>query len=100
MHIEIENRNSRSLVTLSGEFTIYSAVKFKQQLVGTISECESLEIELSNVSEFDSAGLQLLALLKREADALGRPIRFSGHSASVREVLNLCELNEIFDANV
>ena len=97
MNIKIESLKNGSRVTLSGEVTIYSAAKLKEQLLDVIHASRTLEIDLSNVSEFDSAGLQLLALAKREADALDRPIHFSSHSESVQEVLNLYDLNEIFD---
>jgi anti-anti-sigma regulatory factor len=46
--------------------TIYQAQAQKEQLLAALAATEHLELDLSAVTEMDTAGLQLLLLLKRE----------------------------------
>ena len=77
---------------IDGELTIYRAAELKQTLLAAVAEHAELEVDLSQVSEFDSAGLQLLLLAKREAGAAGRTLRLVDHSPAVVEVLDLFDL--------
>lgn len=77
---------------IEGELTIYRAAELKQTLLAAVAEHAELEVDLSQVSEFDSAGLQLLLLAKREAGAAGRTLRLVDHSPAVVEVLDLFDL--------
>ena len=47
-----------------------------------------LEIDLSAVGEIDTAGFQLLVLVKREAQRLGKQAHIVAHSEAVRELLD------------
>jgi anti-sigma B factor antagonist len=77
---------------IEGELTIYRAAELKQTLLAAVAANEAVEVDLSQVSEFDSAGLQLLLLAKREAGATGRSLRLVDHSPAVVEVLELFDL--------
>jgi len=80
------------VLRIEGELTIYRAVELKQVLLAAVAANEAVEVDLSQVSEFDSAGLQLLLLAKREAGATGRSLRLVDHSPAVVEVLELFDL--------
>ena len=64
------------------------------------SQCElcvcnvasEVEVDLSAVGEIDSAGVQLMGAAKREAALRQKALRFSGHSPTVIDVLELCKL--------
>lgn len=90
------NRISANRLRLDGDLTIYEAAELKTALLTALEEEPTLEIDLSGVDELDTAGLQLLLLLKNEAQAEGRHVRFTQHSHSVREVLDLCDLAAVF----
>lgn len=60
-----------------------------------VQPCER-EINLSEVSEMDSAGLQILILAKREAERHGTSLRLNGHSRAVLDVLDMCNLASYF----
>jgi anti-anti-sigma factor len=77
---------------IEGELTIYRAAELKQTLLAAVAANEAVDVDLSQVSEFDSAGLQLLLLAKREAGATGRTLRLVDHSPAVVEVLELFDL--------
>ena len=44
------------------------------------------------IGEIDTAGLQLLILLKKEAQRAGKTISIVAHSQSVRAVIDFCKL--------
>lgn len=85
-----------SRVALAEDFTIYSAAQNKENLLGQLDSSQGLELDLSGVEEMDSAGLQVLMLLKREADNRGKPLHLINHSQAVVEVFELLDLAGYF----
>ena len=83
-------------VTLSEDMTIYNAATQKQTLIKALMGCERLEIDLSGVSEIDTAGFQLLVLVKREARRLNKQAHIVAHSEAVREVLDFYNMAAAF----
>jgi len=81
---------------ITGEMTIYTAAEQKGQLLAFIESGESLEINLSQVSELDTAGTQLLILAKQEAASAKKRLRFVMHSNAVLDVLELANLTTVF----
>ena len=77
---------------IEGELTIYRAAELKQTLLAAVAEHAAVEVDLSQVAEFDTAGLQLLLLAKREAGAAAHELRLVNHSPAVLEVLELFDL--------
>lgn len=80
---------------LCEDMTIYQAAGQKQTLVEQLTalgDSGTLELDLSAVSEIDTAGIQLLILAKREAARLGKQVRFVAHSPAVREVVDFYNL--------
>ena len=57
-------------LTVHEDMTIYHALDLKQRLMGALEANANLELDLAQVSEIDTAGLQLLILTKREAARL------------------------------
>ena len=55
---------------------------------------------VSQVTEIDSAGLQLLVAAKLEALIRDKQLHFVGHSKPVLEVLDLCDLGGFFGDQV
>lgn len=81
---------------ITGEMTIYTAAEHKDQLLAFIESGHALEINLSQVSELDTAGLQLLILAKQEAVHSQKKLRFIMHSNAVLDVLELANLTSAF----
>lgn len=77
---------------LDQDLTIYNANDIKQRLTAALAEGDGLELDLTKVSEMDTAGVQLLLFLKKEAQRLGKEARIVGHSAEVRETLDFLSL--------
>lgn len=89
-HVECTADSCR--VRLEGELTIYTARELKDTLLATVARGLPMEVDLSGVTEMDSAGMQLLILLKREMRARGLRLDLAGHSPVVTEVIDLMNL--------
>ena len=89
-----------SRITIVGEMTIYNAMELKDKLLLSLAQCETVEMNLVGVSEIDSAGLQLLLMLKTEAAVRNKTLSITSHSPAVLDVLDLCELEGFFGDNV
>jgi anti-sigma B factor antagonist len=98
MTVNTENENDVVRLTLEGEVTIYTAHQTKQLLLDGLARAQTVEANLSGVTEFDSAGLQLLLLAHAEAVRSQKPFHIVGSSAAVDEVIRLCHLNTFFDS--
>ena len=83
-------------LSVENEMTIYTAVQQRKQLVEFLSSGSELEISLTKVDEIDTAGLQLLILIKHEAAQANKSLRFVMHSAAVLDVLELTNLTSVF----
>lgn len=83
-------------LSISEDMNIYNAIPQKGQLIEALDHCHDLEIDLSLVGEIDTAGFQLLLLIKREATRRGKTARIVAHSAPVREVLDFFNMAAYF----
>jgi anti-sigma B factor antagonist len=83
-------------LALDGELTIYRAAELKPTLLDALSAARGLTLSLAAVTEIDSAGVQLLIMLKQAALAGGRTLRLVAHSQAVLEVFELLDLGAYF----
>lgn len=81
---------------IEGEMTIYRAQELKQMLLEPLQPHVMLEVNLSGVTELDTAGLQLLLLAKRTALKQEGKLRLIGHSPAVLNVFDLLNLAAYF----
>jgi anti-anti-sigma factor len=96
MAITIENAEGHCKIAIDGEMTIFNAQELKTSLLTPLPEHDDIEVDLSKVIEIDSAGLQIMVLLKLEALSRDKMLRFTGHSPAVREIIDLCDLGAFF----
>jgi anti-anti-sigma factor len=81
---------------LDGPMTVYNAVEIKVQLMDALNSAGILEIDLSHVTEMDTAGFQLLVMAKRESQRLGQTLRIVAHSRPVRDVIHFYNMDAFF----
>jgi anti-sigma B factor antagonist len=81
---------------VQGSMTIYEAAAHKHALLDALAEATEMEIDLSSVAEMDTAGLQLLILVKRESLSAGKPLRLAGHSEVTLDVIDRYKLAGYF----
>lgn len=85
-------------LVVEGAMTIYEADAIKHELLSALSAGPGLMIDLSLVDEIDTAGLQLLILVQREAAGGAKPLQIGARSAAVDEVFQRYGLGDAFDA--
>ncbi len=83
-------------MVLDSEMTIYNAGDLKQKLFDALLQAQALEIDLSQVREIDTAGIQLLMMAKRESQSRGCSLAIVAHSQAVREALDFYNLAAFF----
>lgn len=81
---------------MEGELTIYTAQETKKALLDALHDHPLLAVDLSSVTELDTAGIQLLMLSKQEAEREGKEIRFVSPSQAAKELIGLYELTSYF----
>ena len=89
----MENDPKVNRIEIRGELSIFTAAALRQQLLDALDGETDVEVDLSAVSEMDSAGMQLMVAAKREAGTRNKSLRFTGHSPAVFDILELCDLS-------
>ena len=96
MPITTEIANKACRIQVQGDMTIYTALDLKQELVSCLGRADRFELDLSQVNEMDTAGLQLLILLKRETARQGKQLAISGHGTAATEVIDTFNMAGFF----
>lgn len=85
--------SATATLPIEGEFTIYRAAEWHGALVQALAQAQgALTLDLGQVSEMDSAGVQLLMAAKKTARAAGVALHLVGHSPAVLEVFQTLDL--------
>jgi anti-sigma B factor antagonist len=84
------------ILSIAGEMTIYRAGELKQELLAALAREQQLDVDLSQVSELDTAGVQVLLVTKQAAIAQHKQLRLVGHSAAVLDVFSVLNLSSTF----
>ena len=92
MPLVCEIVNEAAQVSIDGELTIYTAAELSAQLLPRLGATPQMQVDLSQITEMDGAGLQLLVMLGREASRAGTALTLTGHSKAVLETLQLTGL--------
>lgn len=77
---------------MEGELTIHNAADRRAVLLATVEAGGELDLDLSAVTELDTAGLQLLLLAQREAGRSGGRLAITATSRPVADVLAIAHL--------
>ena len=81
-----------TVLCIKGELTIFRASELKPALLDSTLR----EIDLSDVTDIDTAGVQLLMLAKKTAQTAQRELRLVAHSPVVIEVFELLNVAAYF----
>ena len=71
MNIGETRQGAAACLAVEGEMTIYRAAELHPALRDAVRTQDAPALDLSAVTEFDSAGVQLLLVARREAGRLG-----------------------------
>jgi anti-anti-sigma factor len=80
-------------LVIQGELTIFRAAELKPLL---LDDPALAEVDLSQVTEIDTAGIQLLMMAKKQAQARGHDVHLVGHSPPVIDVFERLNLAAFF----
>jgi anti-sigma B factor antagonist len=94
--IQEAKHNGQSALKLIGELTIYSASEAKKGLAKCSDKKAPQELDLSGIEEIDTAGVQVLLWVKREALGHKKALAFVNHSVAVVEAFDLLKVTSIF----
>lgn len=76
--------------------TIYNASELKDIIFPLLTDSRELEINLADVTEIDSAGVQLLMLARKERAERDQTLKLTKHSSEVLDVFELMDLLTYF----
>lgn len=85
-----------SRVAITEDLTIYNAIAQKQALLDQVQEHALIELDLSQVSQIDTSGIQLLMLAKRECQKRDKTLNIVAHSPAVHELMDFYNIAGFF----
>ncbi len=96
MSIKIENDEEKTSLYIDGELTIYTAQEYAQSIISafntTSAANKNLELDMSNVEEIDTSGLQILAAMAKELTNNGCEMQIISASDVVKEALETSQI--------
>lgn len=95
-----ESAQGSRQIFINGELTIYTASEWRDKLINEMTGNDDIQLELAEVSEIDSAGLQLLLAVQRQAAGEGRQLHFGQCSSVVRALLDFAQLMQSLNVNM
>lgn len=95
MGLEITQQDSTAQVVVQDEMTIYTAALQWEELHPMLAKIKALQLDLSPVSEIDSAGVQLLLALRQACQRLHNTFAITACNDEVRERLTLLHLSSL-----
>lgn len=92
-----KNENWCVISLEDNELTIYKIQDSLEFINREIGDCENIELNLRDISEFDTSGIQLLISLKNYTKRTDKMLNISSLSSSVEELLTLYNLKSYFE---
>ncbi|MGZ3236255.1 MAG: STAS domain-containing protein [Burkholderiaceae bacterium] len=89
-------KDGAAVLCVEGDLAIYRASDLKKSLLNALMENDTLEVNLSAVTEIDTAGVQILIMLKQIAERKNKGLRLVAHSEAVSDVFDLLNLAPYF----
>lgn len=81
---------------LHGDLNIYAVDTLKPELLKRLDGATTVELDLQYVTEIDTAGMQLLLLLKHTALRHGKQLRLVRHSQAAADTIQFLGLGDFF----
>src|SRR5262245_43833243 len=92
MNIQVKLDGELVQIKIAAALNIYVAAEAKEQLLNALKQGQEVEVDLSELEELDTAGVQLMLMLKHEAQRANKACLFMHHGPAVREVMDLLNL--------
>lgn len=92
----IQKRNNSTEIAISGELNIYCAMEVYQQHFQQIKLKELTLLKLGDISEIDTAGVQLLIMLMKIISEQNSRYQITSLGEALTDYSNLFQLNRYF----
>jgi anti-sigma B factor antagonist len=86
---EIKKDDEKVLFSIEGDLSIYSVKELKNSLETYFENIKNIEFDLSAVDKVDTAGFQLLEMLKKEVAAKDKTFSIINPSNEIIRIFNL-----------
>lgn len=96
MRINLTIQKGRIKARLSDALNVACVAQARDHLSQVLQGGDAYEINLAGITEFDTAGVQLLLAVRKESQANGKSCEFVTPSASVLETFKLLGLESVF----
>ncbi len=83
---QIENNRKITLI-LEGNLSIYEACALRERVISSLRDAGTLELDLTDIRECDTSGLQILCSAKKTADKKGGRIVITGIPRVVEDAM-------------
>lgn len=97
MSIDVHQDPAGCHIRIDDELTIYTASVVNSAIRDALAANDKVAIDLTGVTEIDTAGLQILLMARKEAALRQRAVRFLGHNPAVIDCLRLMNLSNFFN---
>lgn len=98
MMITQRTENAIARLSLDGRFDFHSHRDFRSAYDGLLSDPEVREIliDFGRVDYLDSSALGMLLLLREKAEAVGKKVKLTNLTGSVKQVLEIANFGKLF----
>jgi len=79
--------HGKCVIRVHGRLTIHNAKNAFGALSAYINQYSQIAFDLSGVEAVDTAGFQILAVLKKEAERQNKVLKFFKHSTAVIDII-------------
>ena len=87
-------------LSVKGDMTIYTAEQMMQVCIPYLEQYKEFELDLSSVTDIDSAGVQILLMFHRKSRHTEHKTHLLTPSEDVTQVINTYNLNQSFNLNL
>lgn len=98
MRLMISNRGGNALVRLGGTIEASDRSEALEKLSAALEMGKQTTLDLSGLTEIDTAGLQILLVIRQEAQNIGKVLLFSAIPEPVAKVLRILDIENLFQA--
>lgn len=96
MSLTIKDVNHAVELSFSGDLNIYSIAAIKEQVQKALEFATRVSLDLRDIEEIDTSGLQLLVALKKEMNARDIQLDVIHLGAAITPIFSLCEFERSF----
>lgn len=95
-----KKKSSKAVLLKPDNMTIYEAMEIHTMFLDALKNSKKVKVDLSEVSEIDSSGLQLLIALKDDAKQQGKKVKFIAPNEDILALFDLFGIKNFFSKSL